>query len=130
MNSFPSKKFSSFFLTVLLSFSAGVIGGLFGTGGGILIVLLFSRIYKDAQSLDKKDIFAMTVMTVAIMSLASLFSYAKNGAVTVSDIAPSLLPAAIGGFLGAYLLDKLEIKWLNRLFAVLVIYAGMTLIFR
>jgi uncharacterized membrane protein YfcA len=61
MNPFPSKKFSSFFLTVLLSFSAGVIGGLFGTGGGILIVLLFSRIYKDAQSLDKKDIFAFFV---------------------------------------------------------------------
>ena len=72
----------------------------------------------------------MTVMTVAIMSLSSLFLYMKNGAVSFSDISPTLLPAAIGGLCGAFLLDKIDTKWLNRIFAVLIIYAGATLIFR
>ena len=67
MNPFP-KKFFSFFLPVIsLSLLAGVVGGLFGTGGGILIVFLFSRVCKDSDEFDRKDLFAMTVMTVAIM---------------------------------------------------------------
>ena len=117
-------------MTVILSFSAGIIGGLFGTGGGILIVFLFSRLYKDSSEFDRRDLFAMTVLTVTIMSLSSLCSYIKRETVTVGDITPTLLPAAIGGLLGAFLLDKLDTKWLNRIFAILIIYAGMTLIFR
>jgi uncharacterized membrane protein YfcA len=130
MNPFP-KKFFSFFLPVIsLSLLAGVVGGLFGTGGGILIVFLFSRVCKDSDEFDRKDLFAMTVLTVSIMSLSSLFSYMKNGAVTISDITPTLFPAVIGGILGAFLLDKIKAGWLNRIFALLVIYAGITLIFR
>lgn len=130
MNQFPQKNFFTFFLIAVLSFLAGVVGGLFGTGGGILIVFLYSRIYKDTPDFDRKDIFAMTVLTVAIMSASSLFLYIKDGAVTSSDILPTLFPAAIGGLIGAFLLDKVKTVWLNRVFAVLIIYAGATLIFR
>ena len=130
MNPFPKKIFSFFLPVISLSLLAGVVGGLFGTGGGILIVFLFSRVCKDSDEFDRKDLFAMTVMTVAIMSLSSLFLYMKNGAVSFSDISPTLLPAAIGGLCGAFLLDKIDTKWLNRIFAVLIIYAGATLIFR
>ncbi len=130
MNPFTKKFFSSFFLSVILSFLAGVVGGLFGTGGGILIVFLYSRLYKDSPDFDKKDLFAMTVLCVAIMSLSSLFLYMRNGTVTLSQISPTLIPAFIGGLIGAYLLDKIDTKWLNRIFAILIIYAGATLIFR
>lgn len=130
MNSFPSKKFSTLLVISVLGFFAGVIGGLFGTGGGILIMILYSRIFKSSSESTRKDLFAMTVLTVSIMSLSSLFSYMKNGAVTISDITPTLFPAVIGGILGAFLLDKIKAGWLNRIFALLVIYAGITLIFR
>ncbi len=130
MKPFSKNFFTTFFLIVLLSFLAGVIGGLFGTGGGILIVFLISYIYKDSSEFDRKDIFAMTVLTVAIMSASSLFLYIKDGAVSVSDITPTLFPAFIGGLCGAFLLDKIDTKWLNRIFAVLMIYAGATLFFR
>ena len=125
-----SKKFFATFFFILLSFLAGVIGGLFGTGGGILIVFLISYVYKDSSALDRKDMFAMTVLTVAIMSASSLFLYIKDGAVHISDITPTLFPAVVGGLCGAFLLDKIDSKWLNRIFAVLMIYAGATLIFR
>lgn len=130
MNSFPSKNFSTLLVITVLAFFAGVIGGLFGTGGGILIMILYSRIFKGSPEYSRKDLFAMTVLTVSIMSLSSLFSYMKNGAVSISDIAPTWIPAVIGGILGAFLLDKIKTKWLNRIFALLVIYAGITLICR
>ncbi len=130
MNRFPQKNFISFALTVLFSFLAGVVGGLFGTGGGILIVFLLSRLLKDTPDIDRKDIFAMTVLAVAIMSISSLAVYLGNGAVTLPDLLPPLIPAAIGGFLGAFLLDRINTAWLNRIFAVLILYAGATLLFR
>ncbi len=130
MNAFPQKNFMTFFLIVLMSFSAGAVGGLFGTGGGILIVYLFSRIYRDSPEVDRRDIFAMTVVTVALISLSSLFSYMKSGSVTTSDILPTVIPALIGGLTGAFLLDRVDLKILNRIFAVLIVYAGATLIFR
>ena len=116
--------------TVLISLTAGVINGLFGTGGGILIVYLLSWLYRDSASYDTKDIFAMTVGAVILMSCSSLYFYLKNGYVSFSDTSGYLLPAAIGGIIGAFLLDKLNASLMKKIFAVLVIYAGITLIFR
>ncbi len=130
MNAFPQKNFMTFFLIVLMSFSAGAVGGLFGTGGGILIVYLFSRIYQNSPEVDRRDIFAMTVVTVALISLSSLFSYMKSGAVGTSDILPTVIPALVGGLTGAFLLDRVDLRLLNRIFAILIVYAGATLIFR
>ncbi len=109
---------------------SGVIGGLFGTGGGILTVFLLSRILKDRKDIDRKDIFAMTILIVSIMSLSSLALYWKNGSVCAEDITPTLFPAALGGLCGAFLLDKINTALLNRIFAILILYAGAVLLFR
>ena len=72
----------------------------------------------------------MTVGSVLIMSAASLGMYIKGEVVTWNDILPYLLPAAVGGIIGAFLLDRLNAALMKKIFAVLVIYAGITLIFR
>ncbi len=130
MNYFPFPSGMRILLLVSFSFLAGVVGGLFGTGGGILIVFLYSRLEKELADFDRKDIFAMTVMTVALMSVSSLVLYIRNGAVSLSDVGPTLLPAALGGILGAYLLEKIDPNLLNRIFAVLMVYAGANLLIR
>lgn len=112
------------------SLAAGIISGLFGTGGGILIVFLFSKIYAKSAKYDQKDCFAMTVASVILISSVSLFSYLKSGDVTSKDILPSLLPAVLGGAAGAFVLDKINTAWLRKLFAAIVTYAGITMLFR
>lgn len=72
----------------------------------------------------------MTVGSVLILSVASLVMYASCGAVSFADTADYLLPAAIGGVFGAFLLDKTKATLMKKIFAALVIYAGITLIFR
>ena len=118
------------FAVVITGLISGVVNGLFGTGGGIIIVYLLSKLYADSDKYHTKDIFAMTVGSVLIMSAASLGMYIKGEVVTWNDILPYLLPAAVGGIIGAFLLDRLNAALMKKIFAVLVIYAGITLIFR
>ncbi len=122
-------KMRTLFLILIFGFAAGLLGGLFGSGGGILIVFLFSKIYANSEKYTERDRFAMTLICTALLSAVSLFSYLKNGAVSFSDILPILLPAALGGITGAFLLDKLPLAFVRKLFAVLIIYAGAVMLF-
>ena len=49
-------------------------------------------------------------------------------AVLTSGILP--VPAVLGGAVGAFLVDKMQTKWLNTIFAALVIYSGINMIFK
>lgn len=125
------KKYTGVFFSVILTgFLAGVLNGLFGTGGGIIIVYLLSRLYAGSHEYHTKDIFAMTVGSVLIMSASSLFIYMRSGELSLSETANYLIPAAAGGVIGAFLLDKTNAAIMKKIFAVLVIYAGITLMFR
>lgn len=125
------KKYTGLFFAVLGGgLVAGVVNGLFGTGGGIIIVYLLSRLYAESCEYQTKDIFAMTVGSVLIMSAASLVMYARGEEFSLSEATDYLLPAAIGGLIGAFLLDRTNATLMKKIFAVLVIYAGITLIFR
>ena len=122
--------FFRFSAITAMGFSAGLLGGLFGTGGGILIVFPFSRIYAGSGEYGEKDCFAMTLAVTLLFSCVSLCSYIKNGVLCTGDFSPRLLPAALGGLAGAFLLDRLNTALLRKIFAGLVIYAGLSLIVR
>ena len=115
---------------LLGSLAAGAINGLFGMGGGIVIYFMLSRMYAQNDEYDAKDIFAMTVISVLIMSLSSAFLYFSSGAFSVSDALPYMLPAVLGGIAGAFALSYIKTSLLKKIFAVIMVYGGISLIFR
>ncbi|MBQ9745465.1 MAG: TSUP family transporter [Clostridia bacterium] len=115
---------------LLGGFAAGVVNGVFGTGGGIIAVFVFSNIPFFAGVFAKKDVFAMTLFVCFIMSLSSAVLYLGAGNASAGTSLPFLLPAAAGGALGALLLDKIKTSLLSKIFAALVIYAGAALFLR
>ena len=115
---------------LFFAFAAGLIGGIFGTGGGILIVFLFSRIYAKSEKYTAQDCFAMTVCCMSVSSVVSLLIYLRNGSFSLSDLNGIALPAALGGMVGAYLLDRIPLRWIRKGFAGFIIYAGFILLFR
>lgn len=120
------KTFTKF---ILIGFLAGFVNGLFGTGGGILIVFVLT-LFKTPS--DKT--FATSNFTVLLLSLVSLFLYIKNGTVT-GEIAlyffeTAFLSALLGGAVGSLLLSKLSSGILNKLFSFLVIVGGIGRIFK
>ena len=110
----------------LLSFLAGGINGFLGTGGGIIFVYMLSFLTDN----EKKDNFATSLCATAPISLIGLISYFSSGNVDTELIRIIILPTVLGGLLGAFLVDRLKVRWLSALFACLVIYSGFRLIMR
>ena len=109
---------------------SGIVNGLLGTGGGILTVLFLSKIYAKDSSYSTKDIFAITLCSSVIMSMASLLFYLSSGCFSVSDSALYMLAAVPGGVLGAILLEKLSSKTMKLIFALLVVWAGISMMIK
>lgn len=108
--------------------AAGFVNGLLGTGGGIILIFLLSKLLGDSSDFDTKDIFATVVAIILPMSLVSALCYTAGQSVTFSDAVPYIIPGIIGGILGGILLDIINTNALKKLFAIMVIYAGVRMI--
>ena len=108
--------------------AAGLVNGLLGAGGGILIVFgLAPLLGRDAE--NRRDIFANALCVMLPVSVVSLINYTAAGHLPQADFAPILIPCVIGGLAGALLLDRVNTTALQRLFALIVIWSGATMIF-
>ncbi len=102
----------------------GFFNGLLGTGGGIVLVFLLSRI----PSLSKTEVFATTVFCIFLMSLLTAVLYFKEGMIDLSFSSQVFVPAAVGGAAGALLLGKIKPSLLQKLFACMVLYSGIRMV--
>ena len=119
-------KIPAFILFALGSFIAGGVNGFLGTGGGILFVFLLNFLTDN----EKKDSFATTLCATIPISIVGLLAYYRAGAIDF-DLSLSLsLPCALGGLLGAFLVDRLKVKWLSVAFSIMIIYSGINMLVR
>ncbi len=117
------KKESRLFPYLLLGAIAGFINGFLGTGGGI-ILLFGSMLPKNKGTSDTRDILAGTAFVTLLLSAVSAIVYFFKGNIILDSLPAYLFPALAGGAMGAWLLDRLPTRFLEKLFAVLVIVAG------
>ena len=121
-------------LTVLAvgGFFAGMLNGLLGAGGGILLVFLITAILstKSEGKFSKKDAMAISLAVMLPISVFSAIRYYLSGNLDVSYAKGLLIPAVLGGLLGGVLLNKLKESFIIKIFAVLVIYSGASMILR
>lgn len=104
--------------------AAGLLNGIFGAGGGIILVYLYSKLIDDGR-----DLFASVVMSAAAMSAVSAVTYLFDGAVDTSLLARYAIPALVGGAIGGLVVDKVKTGWLRMIFAVLLIVSGINMAF-
>lgn len=111
-------------------FLSGIVNALLGTGGGIIITFLLSKLYASSEEYSTKDIFSMTLSSVAIMSAGTAVIYLIKGFFKISDALLLTVPAAIGGAVGALVLDKATPSAFKKIFAVLVVWAGIWMVIK
>lgn len=100
---------------------AGLCNGLFGAGGGLFLVPLFTR----WAGMDQRRAFATSVAVVLPLSLVSAGVYLCRGAVNLTAAWPYLLGGFAGGLLSGRVFTKVPVGWLRRGFGALLLYGGV-----
>ena len=113
---------------ILTGLASGYINGLFGTGGGIVLVFVLTRLMKEEYGFSSRDIFATVIAAILPMSVVSAAFYTSGGDLSFALAEPYLLPGMIGGIMGGLLLEKINLKLLKKLFAFMVAYAGVRML--
>lgn len=123
---------------ILLGAAAGLFNGLLGAAGGILLALFLPHMTLPSVLMgkgevttleDRRDVLATSMAVMLPVSAVSFVTYLARGIRPHFGLSVSiLLPAALGGVLGAYLLTRLSAPFLRRLFALLVLIAGLRML--
>lgn len=106
-------------------FLTGVINGFFGSGGGVIAVLMLKSICK----LDDKKAHGTSVFVIMFLCIFSGFLYVSEGKINIADVIWYLPGGIIGGALGAKLLKKIKPDVLKILFGIVMIYSGIRMFF-
>ena len=105
--------------------AAGVVNGMFGAGGGMVLIPLLRRL----TDLEEKEIFACSVGIILPLSAVTLgMFFLKGGEITSRGI-PYLIGGSLGGIGAGILLKKVKVKWLHWLLGAFILYGGFRLIF-
>jgi uncharacterized membrane protein YfcA len=120
------------FAYLLLGAFAGFLAGLFGVGGGLLLVPVLLFLF-DAQQFPAAHAIHMalgtSMATILFTSLASARKHHQHGAVNwrvVRDIAPGIL---LGTALGAWSAAVISPRGLGIFFTVFVYFAAAQILF-
>ena len=103
---------------------AGLINGLFGGGGGMIVVPMLIGLLKR----EPKRAHATALMIILPISLVSGLFYAAFGNLQIMVAIPVVIGVSVGGVVGALLLSKLSSKWIIMIFAIIMAAAGIKML--
>lgn len=113
-------------LFLIIGLGAGVLSGLFGIGGGLIIVP--SLIYLVGFSQHKATGTSLAVLLPPV-GIAAVIEFYRNGNVDLR--AAMFIAAAVvaGSYVGAHLANRLSGPYLRLLFGIFVLGMGCYLIY-
>lgn len=110
---------------IIVGILAGTICGLFGTGGGMILVPAFVYMLK----IEPKRARATSICCMLVMVVISSIFYYKNNYINWQAGLLCAIGGIGGGYLGAKLLKKVPDYILKIIFICFLIYASYNMIF-
>ena len=109
---------------VAVGLLVGVFSGLFGVGGGILLVpilvLAFHVVQKNAQ--------ATSLVVVALAATTGAITYALGDSVVWTSVVFLLAGGVVGTWLGSAIVVRIQTRWLQIMFGLLLVAAAIRLV--
>lgn len=99
----------------------GLANGFFGGGGGMIVVPLMSFLLK----MKTKQSHATALAVILPITVISALIYFMSGNFDFAVGIPTGIGVVGGGIIGAWLLGKLSAKWLTKIFAIVMLIAGV-----
>ena len=100
--------------------AAGAVNGLFGAGGGLLLVPLLTGLCR----LEDRKAFATAIAVIAPLCAVSLIVYGFRGSLALRAALPCLAGGLLGGLTGGRLYGRIPSLWLHRILGLLILYGG------
>lgn len=99
---------------------AGAVAGLFGAGGGMVLVPLLTSF----GGLLEEEIFPASLSIILPICMICLFMTAVDSGLPWREAFPYLLGSAGGGVLAGIFGKKIPAKWLHRGLGILILWGG------
>ncbi len=110
---------------ILLGLITGLVNGVFGSGGGTLLVpgMFF------LLGVSEHKAHATAISVILPLSIISTIIYLKHGIIAWDVTFKVILGGVVGGFVGARLLNKVPEHILRKVFALFMIIAAIRMVF-
>lgn len=110
-----------FFGPILAGLCAGAVTGLFGAGGGMVLVPLLTML----TSLEDDELFSASIAIILPICLVSLAATVISGTVAWREALPYLAGSAAGGVLAGCFGRKIPALWLHRALGIFILWGGI-----
>ena len=100
---------------------AGAVNGLFGAGGGMVLVPLLTLL----AHLKEDAVFPASISIILPICLVSLAVTAFTGEIPWQQSLPWLAGSAAGGILAGIWGRKIPVRWLHRGLGILILWGGV-----
>ena len=105
---------------ILAGLGAGAVNGLFGAGGGMVLVPLLTLL----AALPDSEIFPSSISIILPICLVSLTVTGFASGIAWAPAFPYLIGSAAGGVLAGLWGKKIPVKWLHRGLGILILWGG------
>ena len=99
---------------------AGAINGLFGAGGGMVLVPLLIAY----AGLKEESIFPCSIAIILPISIVSLLCSLAHAPFDWTKALPYVLGSATGGLLACIIGKRIPTIWLHKILGILILWGG------
>ena len=103
--------------SALAGIAAGAVNGLFGAGGGMVLVPMLR-----GSDLTQDEVFASSIVIIFPMCILSLL---PRTPLPWGQAMPFLISGIVGGVLAATLGKRIPVTQLHRVLGALIVYGGV-----
>lgn len=108
----------------IIGIIAGIVSGLFATGGGLILVPALIYILK----IDERKARGTTICCILPMVITSSIFYYKDSFFDLNIGILCAIGGVIGGIIGTKLLKNLPIKYIRILFTIFLFYVSIKML--
>ncbi|MGM9661140.1 MAG: TSUP family transporter [Faecousia sp.] len=99
---------------------AGTVAGLFGAGGGLVLVPLLTLL----TGIEESSVFSSSLSIILPICVVCLTVTLLTGSVALQPALPYLLGSAVGGVCAGVWGHRIPVIWLHRGLGLLILWGG------
>ena len=106
---------------IMTGFAAGAVNGLFGAGGGMVLVPLLGL----AAALEEQEVFGASIAIILPICIISVLATAITDSLPWGAALPYLAGSAVGGVAAGLFGHRIPAKWLHKGLGILILWGGI-----